>query len=197
MTALLNRYEDAVRDSLLETLRSYRGIDEADTERAKEIAEFVQREAACAERSLRGGHLTGSAWVVNREGDKVLLLHHRKLRKWLQPGGHADGEMNLLAVALREAREESGLVTLAPVSTAIFDVDIHAIPARGDEPEHLHYDLRFAIVADEDERLRINEESNSLLWMPLDRVPELTQEESILRMCRKWRERHSNSAASL
>jgi 8-oxo-dGTP pyrophosphatase MutT (NUDIX family) len=123
---------------------------------------------------------------VNEKGDEVLLLHHRKLGKWLQPGGHADGEMNLLAVALREAREETGLGSLAPWSSSIFDLDIHRIPVRGSEPEHLHYDLRFVIMAHEVAPLRINHESNSLAWVPLDRVRELTQEESVLRMCRKW-----------
>jgi 8-oxo-dGTP pyrophosphatase MutT (NUDIX family) len=129
--------------------------------------------------------------VVNRNGSEVLLLHHRKLRKWLQPGGHADGEMNLLAVALREAREETGLESLAPWSSSIFDLDIHCIPARGDEPEHLHYDVRFAVIADEAEQLSINSESNSLLWVSLERVGELSDEESLLRMCRKWRYRAS------
>jgi ADP-ribose pyrophosphatase YjhB (NUDIX family) len=183
------RYEDAVRQSLLEGLRSYQVIDAADADQARRIAEFVEREPNCAERSLTHGHLTGSAWVVNREGDKTLLMHHRKLRKWLQPGGHADGEMNVLAVALREARDESGLHALTPWSQSIFDVDIHSIPARDDEPEHLHYDIRFVIIADETEPLQMNEESNCLTWVPLERVRELTQEDSILRMCRKWEER--------
>jgi 8-oxo-dGTP pyrophosphatase MutT (NUDIX family) len=182
-------YEDAVRQSLLEGFRSYRPIDAADHDKAREIREFVEREPACADRSLIEGHLTGSAWIVNQKGDEVLLLHHRKLGKWLQPGGHADGEMNLLAVALREAREETGLSSLTPWSTSIFDIDIHRIPARGNEPEHLHYDARFALVAHETEPLRMNDESNSLLWVPLERVRELTDEESLLRMCRKWRER--------
>ncbi len=191
MTAPQNCYEDAVRQSLLESLRSYRSIDAADAEAAREILEFVELEPACADRSLAQGHLTGSAWIVNQKGDEVLLLHHRKLGKWLQPGGHADGDINLLAVALREAREETGLRSLTPWSSSIFDVDIHRIPARGSEPEHLHFDVRFAIIADKGEPLRINHESNSLAWIPLDRVGELTQEESILRMCRKWLEHNS------
>ncbi len=184
-----NNCGEAVRQSLLDNLRQYRPIDAADTDRAREILEFVAREPECADRRHTRGHLTGSAWIVNQRGSEVLLLHHRKLRKWLQPGGHADGEMNLLAVALREAHEETGLMTLTPWTSSIFDVDIHSIPAHNDEPEHLHYDVRFAFVAQDAEPLCSNEESNSLRWVPLERVRELTDEESLLRMCRKWKER--------
>jgi 8-oxo-dGTP pyrophosphatase MutT (NUDIX family) len=135
---------------------------------------------------LEHGHLTGSAWIVNHAGDKVLLLHHRKLEKWIQPGGHADGEFNLLSVALREAREESGLSSLSPLRTEIFDLDIHVIPERNGEPAHLHYDLRYALTADDTEALQGNNESHALAWIALDGISDVTDEESVLRMQRKW-----------
>jgi len=132
------------------------------------------------------GHLTGSAWVLSPEGDSVLLLHHRKLDRWLQPGGHADGEGDLAAVAARELEEETGIadVTLRP---GIFDIDIHDIPARGEVPEHQHFDVRFCMVASAQIEPRTNHESHGVVWQPLDRVGDLTREESIRRMVGKSR----------
>jgi 8-oxo-dGTP pyrophosphatase MutT (NUDIX family) len=129
--------------------------------------------------------VTGSAWIVDQDRTYVLLHHHGKLDKWLQLGGHADGDSHVLNAALREAREESGLTTVRPVSEEIFDVDIHRIPARGAEAEHFHYDIRYLFEADRSEPLRITHESKDLQWVRLDRVEELTQEESMLRMVRK------------
>jgi 8-oxo-dGTP pyrophosphatase MutT (NUDIX family) len=115
----------------------------------------------------------------------VLLTHHRKLGKWLQLGGHADGDPDLLAVALREAREESGLARLRALSPAPFDVDRHWIPERKSEPAHWHYDLRFLIEADPDEPLVVTHESRDLAWIELAQVPALNPEESLQRMVRK------------
>ena len=105
---------------------------------------FIEEHPDCLLRSCLSGHLTGSAWIVDASRTRTLLTHHRKLDKWLQPGGHADGQADPLGVALREAEEECG-VAVRPVSTAIFDVDRHLIPARGDVPAHYHYDLRFML----------------------------------------------------
>lgn len=149
------------------------------------LAAFVGAHEACFERSLQIGHVTGSAWIVDRSRAYTLLTHHGKLDKWLQLGGHADGESNVLNVALREALEESGLTSVRPITDEIFDVDIHPIPARGDEPEHFHYDIRFLLEADRGEPLQISSESKDLQWIAIERVSELTQEESVLRMVRK------------
>ena len=123
--------------------------------------------------------------MVDLERAHALLTHHRKLNKWLQLGGHADGDSDILRVALREAREESGLATIRPVSTAIYDIDIHVIPARGSEPEHLHYDVRFLLEADRAAPLLASRESRSLAWTPLTRIAELNPEESMARMVAK------------
>ena len=122
--------------------------------------------------------------VLNMAGDRVLLAHHRKLERWLQPGGHSDGDPDTLAVALREAREESGLEVRA-LDHAIFDIDVHRIPARGGEPAHLHFDVRFVVQAEHD-RFRVSEESHALAWVPAVGLDALTDEESVLRMARKW-----------
>jgi 8-oxo-dGTP pyrophosphatase MutT (NUDIX family) len=129
------------------------------------------------------GHITGSAWIVNQDVSKILLVLHAKLGRWLQPGGHADGEENVLAVARREAEEETGLKKLHTLSPAIFDLDIHPIPARPNFPAHLHYDVRFLLQASEREKLVISEESTGLRWFSLKEIPGLTgNNKSIMRM---------------
>lgn len=149
---------------------------------------FVTDNPTCFERSLAIGHVTGSAWVVNRAGTHTLLTHHRKLNRWLQLGGHADGNADILAVALREAYEESGIAVLQPISNEIFDLDIHPIPAKGDEAAHFHYDVRFAIQAVNSDRYTVSDESHALSWVPIEQIRDKTQEESMLRMQRKWQQ---------
>ena len=102
----------------------------------------------------------------------------------MQLGGHSDGDSNTLRVASREAAEESGL-SVSILSDLIFDIDIHTIPARGTEPEHKHYDVRFVFEADETKQLVVSDESNELRWVPLAQIEEFTKEESVLRMVRK------------
>ncbi len=175
------------RNRLRALLAEYRARwpNEADT--VSHFEAFVDAHPDCFERSCRPGHITGSAWLVDAVGERVLLTHHRKLGRWLQLGGHSDGDPDPLAVALREAREESGLAVRA-LDHAIFDLDVHRIPARGGEPAHRHYDVRFLVVA-ESERFRKNHESHALEWVAADAIRSLSEEESVLRMARKWEAR--------
>ena len=175
------------RDLVLTHLRTHaaKSLDAHEAGMAADMIQFVEQHADCAERSLQVGHLTGSAWIVDRERKRTLLTHHRKLNKWLQLGGHADGELDPLAVALREAREESGLTKLRVVDEAIFDVDRHLIPARKTEPDHWHYDIRFMIEADPGEPIIISDESHDLAWIEIARMAAYNAEESMLRMSRK------------
>jgi 8-oxo-dGTP pyrophosphatase MutT (NUDIX family) len=152
-----------------------------------ETIAFVEAHTDCLLRSCLSGHLTGSAWVVSPDRRRVLLTHHRKLGKWLQLGGHADGDPDLLAVALREAREESGLSRLRVVDPRLFDVDRHWIGARGAEPGHWHHDLRFMIEGDPSEPLTLTAESKALSWVDVAAVTGLNPEESMARMVRKTR----------
>jgi len=146
---------------------------------------FVRDHPECCERSLVQGHLTGSAWLVSADEQRVLLTHHRKLDRWLQLGGHADGDSNLADVAQREAEEESGLAGLQ-VDPDIFDLDRHRIPARGDDPEHWHYDVRFVVRA-QDDAVRVGPESLDLAWRDVAEVAaDDTVDASLRRMARKW-----------
>ena len=149
------------------------------------MVEFIQREQGCFDRATVEGHITGSAWLVGPDGRHVLLNHHRKLDKWLHVGGHADGNGNVLEVALTEAREESGIAEVTPVSAEIFDIDIHPIPARGSDPEHLHFDVRYACRALHTD-ITVSAESHDLAWVAVHEIAPYTTEESMLRMARKW-----------
>jgi 8-oxo-dGTP pyrophosphatase MutT (NUDIX family) len=115
-----------------------------------------------------------------------MLMHHRKLDRWLQPGGHADGDADLARVALREAQEETGIAGLR-VKDNIFDIDRHRIPARAHEPEHWHYDVRYVVTTTVTEAFAANEESLELAWWPIDEIAQDEQaDESLRRMARKW-----------
>ncbi len=151
----------------------------------RRIRHFIQANPECFQRHLAAGHVTGSAWVLDAEGTAVLLTHHKKLNIWVQLGGHADGESNIAEVAMREAREESGLDRLKLVSPEIFDIDIHAIPARGDEPAHWHYDCRFLFQAAAGQNLVVSDESHALAWVALPAVNQISAEASLLRMVSK------------
>ncbi len=177
------------RHPVLQLLRAHLALplDALEREMTAEIVRFVEAHVDCFERSCLEGHLTGSAWVVDPRRERVVLTHHRKLDRWLQLGGHADGDPDLLAVALREAREEAGLERLRPLGRAPFDVDRHRIPARGAVPEHWHLDLRFLIEADPAEPLEVSDESHDVAWVPLAEVERLNPSESMLRMVRKTR----------
>lgn len=138
-------------------------------------------------RERLAGHFTGSAWLVAGDDARVLLTHHRKLGRWLQPGGHADGDRDLARVALREAQEESGMAGLWLPSPRIFDLDRHWIPERKGVPGHWHYDVRYVVRAGADETFVVGEESLDLAWRPVAGIAEdAGADESMRRMAGKW-----------
>ena len=150
--------------------------DPAERRHRDTVRRFVEEHANPFDRSIASGHITGSAFVIDRAGN-VLLHHHRKLGLWLQLGGHADGEKSAAEVALRESREESGLSDLRfhpglvddEIGPLLLDVDVHEIPAREQEPAHLHHDLRFLLVTDDPGGIQRDlEESKALSWVPFD-----------------------------
>jgi len=174
------------REWLLGRLGAYVPAEEAEAASHRRMSAFVQQHADCFDRRLSCGHITGSAWLLDRKAERVLLTFHRKLGMWLQLGGHADGNPNVLEVALREAREESGIACIAAVTGGIFDVDVHSIPARGTEPRHEHYDVRFLLQTVDSDRFIVSDESVALKWVSPDELVTLNVDESVRRMCRKW-----------
>jgi 8-oxo-dGTP pyrophosphatase MutT (NUDIX family) len=148
------------------------GADE--TAHLASILSFVAAHPDPFDRRIPEAHLTASAFVLASDGSRVLLLHHRKLDRWLQPGGHAEaGETDGAAIALREAEEETGIADLRlhPVAPRPMDVDVHSIPARGSEPAHLHLDLRYAVIAEKTAALlRSAKEANALRWFGWDEI---------------------------
>lgn len=174
------------RDGFLAMLDTYgrRWKDEAAT--VGRFRGFVSSQPRCFERGLKVGHVTASAWLVNEAGTHVLLTHHRKLNRWLQLGGHADGDPDVRRVAVREAGEESGLRNVVPLGGGIFDVDIHRIPEHRDEEAHDHFDVRFAMMALGDGDCVVSRESYELRWREIAGFNALTVDESLLRLARKW-----------
>ena len=123
---------------------------------ATEIARFIATTPYAWRRASLAGHLTASAWVVDRTRSHAALIHHRKLNRWLQPGGHIeDSDLSWRAAAQREVTEETGVLRFLTQANdaCLFDVDVHPIPARPNEPAHVHYDLRFLFIADADATL--------------------------------------------
>lgn len=174
------------KDELIQQLEEYRGRWPGEAETVDRFIGFLSAHPDGFERSVAIGHVTGSAWLVDAAGRRVLLTHHKKLDMWIQLGGHADGDADVLRVALREAREESGLRAIEPVSRRIFDVDVHRIPARPGEPEHLHLDVRYALRATGDEPVVLSDKSHELRWIDIAHLDPLTREESMRRMAAKW-----------
>jgi 8-oxo-dGTP pyrophosphatase MutT (NUDIX family) len=152
----------------------------------KAMLGFIEENDDCFERSLEKGHITGSSWLLDNTGDKALLMHHRKLDKWLSLGGHADGDSDILAVAIKEAQEESGIESIEPIMISIFDIDINEIPAYGSVKAHLHYDVRFLLKVTSDDNVKINSESNELRWIGKNRDELCSTEPSVRQMFDKW-----------
>lgn len=179
------------RVDLIAALHRYVGRFPTESNTAERFFDLLAGHPNCYERDCWAGHITGSAWVVDVAATRTLLTHHKKLDKWLQLGGHSDGDENSVRVALREATEESGLhLNLIsagnPGVEEIFDVDVHEIPARKREPAHYHFDIRFAVQAVGSDDFTVSDESNALAWVPLNALAEYTNEESMLRMQQKW-----------
>ena len=152
-----------------------------DAERTRVLALLDEHGASLADRTTMPGHLTGSALVVDAAHERVLVLLHTKLHRWLQPGGHADGDHELAGVALREATEETGIDGLHVLLPAV-DLDIHAVDHGDALGEHLHLDLRFVVVAPPGAIEHGNHESLDLRWVTPDELGALADEEGLVRL---------------
>ena len=175
--------------ALREQLSHYVPADASERGFVARMIELTFAAASDARSHFEPGHFTASAFVLSPDRKDLILIHHRKLGIWVQPGGHVDpNDLDVEAAALREVAEEVGLRKLEPVleQGALFDVDIHPIPARKDEPAHEHFDVRFAFVADSRSFER-SEEVADVRWVPLEGAQTITTDRSVLRAVDKLR----------
>lgn len=173
---------------LIQALNRYaKRCDVEEEEFVSAMHTFVTTETNPCSRQTAAGHITASAWILDTNRTHVLLCHHRKLDIWIQLGGHLETSLDesVEAGALREAYEESGLGAIEVLSPDIFDIDIHAIPAHGDEAEHLHYDVRYLFAARSANAVQLTPESKELAWVSLDEIHKISTETSLLRMAKK------------
>lgn len=180
------------KEELLSLIEKYETDYLEEKEYINKIVDFINKNGAIFGKENKDGHITASAWVVNKDKSMVLMTHHRKLDKWLQLGGHTEENESVLEGGFREALEESGLKSIEFLSEEIFDVDVHCIPARKAEKEHFHYDIRFMFTADSDEKIQVSEESKDVKWIKLDEVKSYANSKSILRMLDKTKKHIKN-----
>ncbi|MCL4361716.1 NUDIX hydrolase [Candidatus Dependentiae bacterium] len=171
---------------MIKLLYNYHPASPDEIEYKSRMLDFIEKYSNCFERSLEVGHITASCWLLNKDSSKALLMHHAKLDKWFQLGGHCDGDPDTLAVAVKEAQEESGIMNIKPISDKIFDIDIHLIPENKKEKAHYHYDVRFLLQVVGDDEIIQNNESKALKWITKNRTELPTREESVVRMFNKW-----------
>jgi 8-oxo-dGTP pyrophosphatase MutT (NUDIX family) len=170
----------------VDTIAGFEPREHAQVEAQRQVLEFAATHPDALHRSCHEGHLTGSTWVVDHTGTRGLVLMHAKVGRWLQPGGHADGDARLAAVALREAGEETGIEGLEVWSRPV-DIDVHLfVNRKGTEPDHLHLDVRFLVRAPSGALVRGNHESEGLRWIGADDLddPELGLDASTRRLAR-------------
>ncbi len=187
------------RQNLLQQLAVYQPLDAHEAGFLARTRQFVEHTPDCFERSHLSGHVTGSAWIISADRTQAVLLHHQKLDRWFQPGGHADGNSDINAVAFNEATEETGLQPsqLTPLGHGIFDIDVHRIPAIPNVPAHDHFDIRYLFEAPTGIALPGNHESHAVCWFDLDAIQLMNHTESCHRMVIKTRQRfHARSSAN-
>ena len=178
------------RALLLTRLARYRELFSTEDDAATRVQALVETHGDCLLRTCVPGHVTASAFVLDATRTQFLLTHHRKLDRWLQVGGHVDGQADAHLAALREAQEESGMRAFTFLSvdadpSVPLDVDVHPIPARGSEPRHDHHDLRYLLIAEPDQHLVLSDESHALRWFPLAEFAQVLTEPNLLRLARK------------
>jgi 8-oxo-dGTP pyrophosphatase MutT (NUDIX family) len=176
---LVNRLE------LITALKKYKTDFDAERSFIAPFQHLLQNADAYSRHHLPG-HVTGSAWIIDKNRGNVLLTHHAKLNRWLQPGGHADGDEDIFKVAWREAVEETGLPKFTLLQKGVFDIDIHVIPERNGFPAHDHYDIRILLEADPEQEVTISQESHDVRWVQIENLAERSgNNTSMLRMAEK------------
>lgn len=177
-------------DALLNELKHYSPWDSTEAAHHSAILDLLSTSPnAFSRHSYQPGHITGSAWILAEDTGQVALIYHRRLDRWLQPGGHAElGETDGISTALREASEELGLV-LDPARASLFDLDVHPIPATATQPSHLHYDVRYLCLT-EQQPLVSNSDAAQAQWFTVAELEAMKLEASIGRMLAKGLQRY-------
>jgi 8-oxo-dGTP pyrophosphatase MutT (NUDIX family) len=172
-------------------LRRHRCTDDTELQHhSRMLALLAQSGDPFARDHFRPGHFTASAFVLSPDGDQLLLIQHRKLRRWLQPGGHVEAtDTDLVATARREVAEETGIEQLTLAHDGAFDLDVHAIPALGVEPAHAHFDVRFLFRAGTLALARNEHEVDAASFVPLGQLragkPDIATDASVMRAIHK------------
>lgn len=172
--------------NIITLLNNYHPADANEIINKEKMLEFAHNYENIFSRKQTYGHFTGSCMLLNNDSTKFLLLHHKKLNIWIQPGGHCDEEEDVLSVAIKEALEETSLESVVPVHESIFDIDVHYIPEFRDVASHYHFDVRFLLKSDGNDELKICDEVNDLKWIGFDEnLDQYKLNISVLRMIEK------------
>lgn len=168
-------------DSLKENLEEFEPYNEQEEVDKKIILDYINNFDDTLTRQNKYGHFTSSAFVLNKERTKILMVYHKIYNSWAWPGGHSDGDSNLLNVAMKEAKEETGIKNVIPIFKNIYSIEI--IGVNGHEKSekyissHVHLNVTYLLEADENEKIHIKEDENSgVKWVPIDNVLDLTSE---------------------
>ncbi|PLX29421.1 MAG: nucleoside triphosphate hydrolase [Alphaproteobacteria bacterium] len=156
-----------MREQTCQLLAAYTSSYPEELVYKEKMLQFLDTCPDCFLRSCRAGHFTASAFLLNPEKTHVLLLLHAKLDKWMQLGGHCDGDPDALGVAIKEAQEESGIQKIRAIRPTVFDIGIHLIPPYKEEEAHYHFDIRFLLHAYETDQVIQNHESKALQWLKI------------------------------
>ena len=172
---------DQRRDHTIEWVESFAPARERETRSRHQTLELLRgTETPFDRKHYAPGHITASGLVLSPDGNSVLLVFHRRLEAWLQPGGHVDrSDPDVVATAVREVREETGVIVANHSTPILAAVDVHLIPANRREPAHLHHDLMFRFTATS-ETLEAAEEVREVVWCPLHRLTDYPLDESLL-----------------
>ena len=168
-------------DSLKENLEEFEPYNEQEEVDKKIILDYINNFDDTLTRQNKYGHFTSSAFVHNKQRTKILMVYHKIYNSWAWPGGHSDGDSNLLNVAMKEAKEETGIKNVIPIFKNIYSIEI--ISVNGHEKSekyissHVHLNVTYLLEADENEKIHIKEDENSgVKWVPIDNVLDLTSE---------------------
>jgi len=180
---MTNMLADAIR----EALDAYTPSDDRERAFRERMLALCDAADPFSRTSFAPGHFTASAFVLSPDRERVLFVFHKKLGRWLQPGGHIErADASIVASARREVEEETAVFGTTPVQAGLFDIDVHDIPARRDEAAHEHFDLRVLLAAP-DIAVQANDEVEAVRWVRLKDVEQLQTDESVMRAMRKLR----------